>query len=95
MWLMSHDRLLTNMERWKRWLTGCADCERSGETGEGVLHALGDCKRRAKEVWEHTLPMSHHCEFFSLDLKQWVLWMVRISTATSDEPRGTEKAMIA
>lgn len=43
MWLMSHDRLLTNMERWRRRLTGCADCARCGEMSEGVLHAIRDC----------------------------------------------------
>lgn len=43
----------------------------------------------------HIIPTDHQFAFFSLDLKEWVLWMIRSSSSTSMGPRGAEKAMLA
>lgn len=84
MWILAHDRLLTTRESWRRQLTSCPGYVRCGEAGEGVLHALRDCKW-ARELWEHIIPSRFHYEFFSLNLKPWMLWMLKRCTSVRDD----------
>ncbi|CAN1247078.1 Putative ribonuclease H protein At1g65750 [Linum grandiflorum] len=50
LWLVGHERLLTNAERFRRHLTPLADCHRCPSTAETISHTLRDC-RFAAEVW--------------------------------------------
>lgn len=71
-WLMTHGKLLTNIERRRRHLganEGCVRCQGEEET---VLHAVRDCVV-AKELWRRLLPRGLEQEFFSLQLKEWEL----------------------
>lgn len=76
MWIMTHGKLLTNLERWKRRLTGCPYCISCNRASEDVLHIVGECKW-AREVLEHLIPPEFLCDLFSLDLEAWVLWMLK------------------
>lgn len=54
-WIMTHGKLLTNMEQRKRRLSDCPDCDKCCEVIEDVQHALRDCIW-AREVWEVLIP---------------------------------------
>lgn len=41
------------------------------------MHVIRDCWR-AKEVWKSLVPSSVAAEFFSLELKDWALWLLRM-----------------
>lgn len=68
-WLMKHDRLLTNLNKSKRGL-GTAACSLCGHANESTLHAFRDCPR-VMEVWMHKMPLDISHEFFNLDLEEW------------------------
>ncbi|CAN1845257.1 Putative ribonuclease H protein At1g65750 [Linum perenne] len=51
LWLVSHERLLTNCERNRRQLTTNSNCPRCRAEEETILHVLRDCNF-AKQVWE-------------------------------------------
>src|SRR4051812_39374849 len=73
---MTHGRLLSNLERWKRRLPGCTDYVRCNHASEHVLHTVRGCKWACK-VWEHLIPLELLCNFFSIDFGAWVLWMLK------------------
>ncbi|CAN1152491.1 Putative ribonuclease H protein At1g65750, partial [Linum perenne] len=43
-WLVAHDRILTNAERRRRHLTDIDDCQRCRGGTEDTLHVVSDCK---------------------------------------------------
>lgn len=66
---------------------------RCGEADDGILHAIRDC-RTAKEVWERLLPSDLASEFFLLDPKGWVLWMLRKGSTRMGTPQWSEKIVM-
>ena len=50
MWLVCHDRLMGNVNRFKRKLTDDPKCFVCGELAESTLHILRDCPA-ARSVW--------------------------------------------
>lgn len=42
-WLLAHDRLVSNYNRWRRRLTGSPLCTLCEEREESCLHAICDC----------------------------------------------------
>lgn len=66
-WIMTHGKLLTNLERWKKRLTDCPDCSRCCQATEDVQHTIRDCAW-AREVWEVIIPQELKGEFISLEL---------------------------
>lgn len=93
-WIMSHGCLLTNLERWKRRMTGCADYSRCSQMTKDVLHAVRDC-RWVREVWHYLIPPEFYTVFFSLDLEDWVLSVLRRGKIPRGDRRWPEKIMAA
>ncbi|CAN1139910.1 Putative ribonuclease H protein At1g65750 [Linum perenne] len=43
LWLLSHEKLLTNLERKRRHMTQDSSCPRCAHTEESIFHILRDC----------------------------------------------------
>ncbi|CAA0815450.1 Polynucleotidyl transferase- ribonuclease H-like superfamily protein [Striga hermonthica] len=71
LWLLTKNRLLTNVERRRRHLTADGICAICGQTDETILHALRDCSLAA-EAWRDLLPRPAISDFFCTDLVQWI-----------------------
>lgn len=56
-WLLSHDKVLSNWSRWRRQLTTSQCCDRCGAAKEDGPHAVRDCKG-SMEVWLSFSPPS-------------------------------------
>lgn len=54
-WILSHEKLITNKERWSRQITVSPDCSRCHQGVEDTLHAVSDCPW-ARQVWEALIP---------------------------------------
>lgn len=63
---------------------------RCREAEESTLHAIRDCMVN-KEVWERILPPDFMSEFFSLDLRDWMLWILRMGSERNMPQRWPEK----
>ncbi|CAN1122460.1 Putative ribonuclease H protein At1g65750 [Linum perenne] len=55
LWLIAHEKVLTNSERCRRHLTDDSRCHRCPNSVEDVLHVCRDCTL-AKEVWSALFP---------------------------------------
>lgn len=73
---MALEKILTNKKRWRKWLTYNADCPRCNQGEESVLHVIRDCKW-AREVWPCLIPAELKDEFFSMELRPWLMWVVK------------------
>ncbi|CAN1173743.1 Putative ribonuclease H protein At1g65750 [Linum perenne] len=71
LWLVAHDRILTNAERRRRHLTDVAACQRCRAGIEDTLHVVRDCKL-AREVWPLFIPPDLASHFFSDSLQVWL-----------------------
>lgn len=69
MWLVCHDRLLGNANRFKRKLTDDPKCFVCGDSVESTLHILRDCPA-ARSVWRKVEGFALDPNFFRLDLKK-------------------------
>ncbi|CAN1787168.1 Putative ribonuclease H protein At1g65750 [Linum perenne] len=72
LWLVAHDRILTNVERRRRHLTDTNECQRCRIGIEDTLHVIQDC-RGAREVWSYFIPPDLNTYFFSNSLQDWLL----------------------
>lgn len=70
LWLLKHDRLLTNKRKHRLGL-GQPYCHHCCSVIETTLHMLRDCLY-AIMVWQHLLGISDRSAFFFSDLHQWV-----------------------
>ncbi|KAL4325431.1 hypothetical protein GQ457_11G002310 [Hibiscus cannabinus] len=70
-WLLFHDRLLTNVERARHHMTSLVTCEVCGSGHEDIEHVLRSCNA-AKGVWTRVVPRSTHKAFFSLPFRDWL-----------------------
>lgn len=93
-WIMSHDRLLTNKKRWIRRISTGPDCIRCNQGVEDAAHAVRDC-RWAREVWVTIIPSEFHSIFFSLGLKEWVLWILGGEGDLVGAPRWSGRILTA
>ncbi|KAF7837882.1 ribonuclease H [Senna tora] len=71
MWLLMHEKLLTNVERCRRRIADSTVCDRCGGISEDIIHALRDCNK-AKDIWLRLVKPSSWPEFFHLDLRDWI-----------------------
>ncbi|CAN1144211.1 Putative ribonuclease H protein At1g65750 [Linum perenne] len=71
LWLVAHDRLLTNEERRKRTWTDDGSCSRCGHPQETVLHVLRDCSA-AVNTWTHLAFLSDDRTSWDLPLLPWI-----------------------
>lgn len=49
-WVLAHDKILTNMARWRRGLVTSPTCSRYAEETESPMQAIRDCIA-SNEVW--------------------------------------------
>lgn len=70
LWLVVHDRVMTNVNRMHRNLTD-PSCRKCGMGEETTIHLLWDCEA-AKRIWEQLVPAKHHTTFFTLQLLDWM-----------------------
>jgi hypothetical protein len=69
-WLMNHNRLLTNSLKSKMGLCQ-AMCGYCGDVEETILHIMRDCPK-AKELWAGAVTIPDRGRFFSGDLNHWI-----------------------
>lgn len=72
LWLATSGKLLTNLERSKRNLTDITSCPRCDAVNETITHTLRDCPA-VKCVWDKFLVNNDAADFFSGDVRQWML----------------------
>lgn len=70
LWILAHDRLLTNYGRW-RSLADISDYQSCSGKREDVLHAIRNCLS-ARGVWELILPQRLRGSFFTWDRQRWL-----------------------
>lgn len=73
LWLLWHDRLLTNNERRRRHMTKDGFCPLCTASLETRIHPLRDCAF-AMTVWRIVVPRQAHNIFFSLSIKERLVW---------------------
>lgn len=71
LWLSCHDRLLGNLNRYRRHMTDTPKCYICNAEEESTLHILRDCPA-AKLVWRRIGGPAHKERFFHETLKQWI-----------------------
>ncbi|CAN1824589.1 Putative ribonuclease H protein At1g65750 [Linum perenne] len=69
-WLVTHEKLMTNMERAKRIITVDTTCYQCNQQGEDVDHVLRGCDF-AKGVWLKVLPEAVSAFQSSWSFKHW------------------------
>ncbi|CAN1758205.1 Putative ribonuclease H protein At1g65750 [Linum perenne] len=79
-WLVCHNRILTNEERNRRHLTNQVVCPRCSIHSESLSHVIRDC-HFALQVWKDVLPDLITDGDRSLDFKQW--WREKLADNTS------------
>src|SRR4051812_40785427 len=70
MWILAHDRILSNWSRWKRKLAMNPCCSHCDGTIEDSIHAIRDCPT-SKELWKFFIPQGLLSDFFSKNLRAW------------------------
>ncbi|CAN1796887.1 Putative ribonuclease H protein At1g65750 [Linum perenne] len=76
LWLVAHNRLLTNSERHRRHLAEVGACQVCPGLEESVLHVLRDCPL-ASATWELLALPSGDQTFFQTPLLQWIEGFIR------------------
>lgn len=72
MWLLCHDAILSNENHVRRHIAINATCSSCQNPNETSLHIVRDC-HEARRIWLQLLPSNKQPNFFSLDLKHWIL----------------------
>ncbi|CAN1163134.1 Putative ribonuclease H protein At1g65750 [Linum perenne] len=70
LWLVSHNRLLTNLERRRRHLANADFCVSCSSQTETIDHVFRQCPI-AVEVWRELVPPSELRSFFSQPFDEW------------------------
>ncbi|KAK4283181.1 hypothetical protein QN277_000163 [Acacia crassicarpa] len=73
MWLVLHNRLLTNVSRCKRGISTDGRCQICQVDEESLLHVLRDCPI-SHDLWRQIVPSQFWHTFSSLDFNRWVRW---------------------
>ncbi|CAN1131281.1 Putative ribonuclease H protein At1g65750 [Linum perenne] len=92
-WLVCHNRILTNEERNRRHLTNQVVCPRCSIHSESLSHVIRDC-HFALQVWKNVLPNLITDGDRRLDFKQWY-WINLILTSWKTNQLGREAPGLA
>ncbi|KAK9010379.1 hypothetical protein V6N11_036890 [Hibiscus sabdariffa] len=86
LWLVLHQRIMTNVERKRRNLATSDVCARCQSEIETIVHVLRDCPQ-ARQVWEAVVVPAQLATFFSLPFSDWILQCVTnvANVGTGDE----------
>ncbi|CAN1126706.1 Putative ribonuclease H protein At1g65750 [Linum perenne] len=76
LWLVAHNRLLTNSEPHRRHLAEIGSCQVCQGQEESVLHVLRDCPL-ASATWELLALSSGDQTFFQTPLLPWIVRFIR------------------
>lgn len=79
LWLVTHDRIMSNMNRFSHGLARTPFCGRCPNTKKSTLHLLRDCPS-ARDIWRQLVLRIKLTTFFTSPLHQWI----RSNLATSD-----------
>lgn len=71
LWLVTHQVIMTNMERKRRHLSENSVCPLCKGGDETILHVLRECPAAAG-LWIRLVPRSKHQRFFTLPLLEWL-----------------------
>ena len=71
LWLVSHQVIMTNMERKRRHLSESSVCQLCKNGDESILHVLRDCPAAAG-LWARIVLPSRRQRFFQLPLLEWL-----------------------
>lgn len=93
LWLLTHGKILTNYERWKRRLSSQLGCERCWTDREDAIYVTRDC-RNAKEVWEVVVPPDIAMEFFNLELRELLALLTKRNDSGSADAGWPKKMML-
>lgn len=78
MWLVLHDRALSNSNRMKRHLTDDPRCKRcSTDADETLLHLLRYCPA-ARSIWKSVGGAANYPSFFDGDLTTWITRNIKV-----------------
>lgn len=91
-WILAHGKLLTNEERVRRHMAASLICTRCSTEVEGVMHAVRDCLR-AKEVWKKLVPARDEATFYSLEAREWLLWVMKAGGVERNETIWPERML--
>lgn len=72
LWLVTHDRLMTNTNRYIRGLTNDPRCGLCGDTEEDSDHILRKCPN-AVRVWKK-FPWINEQELPTKPFREWIYW---------------------
>ncbi|GMJ06884.1 hypothetical protein like AT3G24255 [Hibiscus trionum] len=72
LWLMAHERLLTNMERVRRHIATSPICSLCGVAEEDIDHVLRKCTR-VEEVWMNLVNVQDRNMFRVAPFREWML----------------------
>ncbi|KAK9001422.1 hypothetical protein V6N11_083206 [Hibiscus sabdariffa] len=78
LWMVLHQRLMTNVERVRRGLSSDPSCPSCGCCYESILHILRDCPP-TRCFWQPIIPCSDHMVFFSSPLEHWLVFNLEAS----------------
>ncbi|KAE8717106.1 hypothetical protein F3Y22_tig00110059pilonHSYRG00042 [Hibiscus syriacus] len=71
LWLMAHERILTNKERARRHLTSQTKCEACGAAEESIHHIFRECPI-AYTIWQSLIRQEKMTELMETEIKQWI-----------------------
>lgn len=71
MWVVCHDRVMGNLNRFKRNMTDNPRCAICDAREDSTLHIIRDCPM-AKVIWNRLGGPADHAHFYHSPLKKWV-----------------------
>lgn len=93
LWLACHDRILGNLNRFKRHMTKHPRCFICGETEESSIHILRDCTA-ARLVWRKIGGYASKPEFWVGNIKDWITANIDRKQALKNEKWPTQFSIV-
>ncbi|KAK9046567.1 hypothetical protein V6N11_052453 [Hibiscus sabdariffa] len=94
MWLVAHERLMTNAERVRRHIANTTRCDICGEYRKDFDHILRSCFL-AKSVWRRCVSTATRSNFFTMSFQDWLSKNLFDGTyTTQDDPWSIKFAIL-
>ncbi|XP_043809034.1 uncharacterized protein LOC110606238 [Manihot esculenta] len=83
LWEVAHEKIMVNVQRFRKGWINSNLCMSYGTQSESVLHVLRDCNF-FKSCWLNLLPASEVQTFFGfVDIREWLSWCLKSSFVLS------------